>query len=197
MSMKFKPVIVRQEWVLLSEVDETTSETIVSKGPHTLIISGLVAFLVYGNQDDDYTDTDAFTIDVGPSWDPTKPLQASTMTSFGDIASWDSDDVDHSKWAVESETGHVEKVIAGTGNIQKQLRLLIMTTTQGEDNTWKAVSFHTVANGTLLNVDNVLRNIRVTQQLPELNPWENNESHDRYWTELMIREAKKRIGSGG
>lgn len=126
-------------------------------GPHTVCISGYVKDRLNAYYDDDRTYIQEYVVDLDSLvWD-TKFLQASTMTSWGEIRSPDSDEVDHSRWGILGvQTGHVDKVIAG--DAVRFLRLKAEVSIQGQYNRWEGFGFQTIANGTLNNLSEVFRN---------------------------------------
>lgn len=94
-------------------------------GPHTVCVSGLVdGFSLLAPRDDDDVLEETVVVDIPePHWAP-EPIRASSMTSWGEIYSHDSDEVDHSRWGIrEIETGYHDFVI-GT-RVARHLRLLL------------------------------------------------------------------------
>ena len=133
-------------------------------GQHTVCISGFINDDFLAHSDDDLSRTREYIADIDSLlWD-TDFLQASTMTSWGEIFSYDSDEVDHSGWGILSvKTGHTDIVIKGKA--VRKLRLNLKLTIRGEANYWKGFGFQTIANGNLLNLAEVLSNINETEDI--------------------------------
>ena len=152
------------EVVLLPGDKNTAMGNDKTLGKHTVCISGLIRddFLAYS--DDDLHRTREYIADIDTLlWD-TDFLQASTMASWGEIFSYDSDEVDHSGWGILSvKTGHTDIVIKGQA--VRKLRLNMKLTIRGEANYWKGFGFQTIANGNLLNVAEVLNNLNQTEEI--------------------------------
>ena len=125
-------------------------------GPHTVCISGFVKDRLNAPSDDDDTKVVEYVVDLDSLiWEP-KFLQASTMTSWGEIVSPDSDEVDHSRWGILNlQTGHTDTVI--TGHTVRILRLKVEVSIQGEYNRWEGFGFQTIANGKLYNLGDVFK----------------------------------------
>ncbi len=139
-------------------------------GPHTVVLSGFVDVSLPGASDDDVCRTFDVIIDIEDVlWEPTF-LQASTMTSWGEIYSSDSDEVDHSGWGIRKiRTGHTD---FASGTVTRKLRLEVEVAVQGSGNGWKRIGFQIVANGTLKDVPATLNIINQTE---EISTWRAQE----------------------
>lgn len=126
-------------------------------GPHTVVISGSVEpFPDLESHDDDVSSAWDLFIDIETvHWRPT-PLQASSVISWGEIWSGDSDEVNQSRWSVlNRHTGHVDQVLGG--RVVRTLRLHTRVAVQGEYNSFVRFAFQLVANGTLVDSDHTAR----------------------------------------
>lgn len=152
------------EIVLLPGDKNTAMGNDKTLGKHTVCISGFISDSLRAHDDDDVSRTLEYIADIDSLlWD-TDFLQASTMASWGEIFSYDSDEVDHSGWGVLTvKTGHTD--VAIKGQAVRKLRLKIKVTIRGEGNYWKGIGFQTIANGNLLNVAEVLNNINQTEEI--------------------------------
>ena len=135
-------------------------------GPHTVVISGFVDVpFLFAPSDDDVCRTQEVFVDIEDVlWEP-EFIQATTMTSWGEIRSSDSDEVDHSTWGIRKvQTGHTDFL---SGTIVRKLRLLLDVVVQGDGNSWQRIGFQIVANGTLKDVllPTTLASVNETQEI--------------------------------
>ncbi len=142
-------------------------------GPHTVVISGFVEVYVWGATDDDVCRTQDVMVDIEDVlWEPVF-LQASTMTSWGEIRSADSDEVDHSAWGIRKiQTGHTDFV---SGTITRKIRLLLELAVQGDGNTWRSIGFQIVANGTLKDIRAALASVNKTEEISSFGVRESKD----------------------
>jgi hypothetical protein len=152
------------EVVLLPGTADTALGIDKKLGPHTVVISGFIEARILAPSDDDVCRTDEFVVDIDEVlWQPTF-LQASTMTSWGEIYSHDSDEVDHSRWGIRGvKTGHTDLV---KGAPVRKIRIKMEIVTQGEMNEWRRIGFQTIANGTLSDVHDVNDSLNETEDIP-------------------------------
>ena len=169
MSVSKTPTMKKMEWVFIPSTNSIPgAPDDYPPGSHTIVISGLVDLEINAPSDDDDVAYDRVVFDIlyhngfGPLWNQQTPLYAATTASWGEIASPDSDEVDHSAWGiVDVITGYGERIVAGS--TVRTLRLEIYFHTQGEYNVWSRIGFQTVANGELVNVDDMVRNMHKTE----------------------------------
>ncbi len=135
-------------------------------GPHTVIISGFIKEVIEAFAVDDWNKKVSYIVDIRDlAWEP-KFLQASSMSSWGEISSQDSDEVDHSRWGIRGvKSGHHD--IAVSGQVVRFIRLRIELCVQGDMNSWRGIGFQTIANGTLSNIHDVVNRVNATEDIPD------------------------------
>jgi hypothetical protein len=130
-------------------------EVQLQSGIHAVVASGLIGVNDKGSgleplltiTDDDDVATWELHAEVGPFWRSIS--QVSAMVSMGGIASRDSDEVDHSLWAVAECTW--DEVPAGS-EPGKRIRLKVKLQVQGFGNGWVTLAYQVVATGNLMRL---------------------------------------------
>jgi len=91
---------------------------------------------------DDVVHTWTFQITVGPEW--RNVFQASPSVSLGGVISWDSDDVDHSRWVVRNCSWDTVQTLSG-----ERIRLTFSVEVQGAGNGFINFAYQLLATGDL------------------------------------------------
>ena len=152
--------ILGKEQLILLPVDQKTFqlstdgsvEVLLHTGRNAIVVSGYVGIFVANssepgfylspNVDDDDVVDNKVQFLVGPFWNDL--VQVSASVSLAGIISWDSDEVDHSRWVVGGCTWEVADFPEG-----EKIRLKVKIQTQGAENGWHNLAFQVVATGTL------------------------------------------------
>lgn len=152
-------------------------------GPHTVVISGFVDMHLMGSTNDEVRRTTDVIVDIEDVlWEP-EFLQASTMTSWGEVYSADSDEVDHSTWGIRKvQTGHTD---FASGTVTRKIRLKMELVVQGDGNCWKRVGFQIVANGTLKDIHAALASVNRTEEISSFGAIERPEPGRPTWANIF------------